>query len=540
MMTVSPKSDYCLNEESNCEGLSLIASDRMHDLENYISRGKRSYDHYGFDGNLYSAFREVYAENRNVLDAMELSIKDRHCTKLFYNYENTVDQIQGFLDEEVGSHLWNVNVRVGCALVKESLKIRNLKPIMVDEAEDCFKVWTNPKASAGAIKIGSSKRDCFKDCFDASRRIRSRIRRGKDFDSISIPCVMFHRAQISGFNELSTYSPELLKKKDRFIWGMDGGTVTVEGQYAKVLIQHLSENWYNYAGGKDPETLRQLIGRCYEKKNNWTSIDYSKFDQTIPSWLLKYCFDMVKEFFDEEYWTELDWICYNFINTRVAIPGKGIYQKHHGIPSGSNFTQIIGSMANAIMMLSYVASCSRSTSFQQKMDYVRKEVSVPSGDMLAMFVMGDDNLVFTASEIDLDNLSKYVHAVFGVNVNPTKCDQGGAHSYPTFLKRVWKRGGEWQDPLYLTVNSIHPEHKRTYNGYSEWHIMYGFYLTYSYAFPSWVSERYLIDKMERFGGVQALECIPKKDLPGIFKSFGDDALKMMAIRAERLLQEMSA
>jgi hypothetical protein len=214
----------------------------------------------------------------------------------------------------------------------------------------------------------------------------------------------------------------------------------------------------------------------------------------------------------------------------------GIFQKHRGIPSGSNFTQVVGSMANMIMFLSYLAS-SATGEFQDKLDYVRRLVGRKVGDtwQLTLFVMGDDNLAFTSKQLDMQAFSEYVGRVFGVKIQPSKCSSGTCYDYPDFLKREWRERGEWQDPIYLLVNVCHPEHVRKYDGYSPWHILYGLYLTYSESFPVEWTERRFVEMMEQNGGVKALANVPRHELPGVLRAFGDKAISRMMDRAERLL-----
>lgn len=518
------------------EGLSVLTSEQKAAIERHLSRVKPSFENWMFDGGLYDALKIVFHENESVTKAMWDSIQDHRCTKSFYDVPATLDQFDEFEKPEPENALWNVNLRAACAVVKEQMKLTPQQPHLLSREEDVEVICTNMKASAGLINIGKSKRDSVECIFQTGKAIKRMIEHGKPADMIQIPAQVFHRAQISGFiDESGNYDGDLLKKKDRFVWGLDGATVTVEGQYAKPIIEHISRSWFGYAGGKEPELLRANIARCKEAKNYWASIDYSKFDQTVPSWLIGWCFNTLKGCFQQQYHSELDWIAYNFVNTKVAIPGRGIKSKIKGIPSGSNFTQVIGSMANAVMALSYVASTCTAGEFQDKVRYVKEVVGVRKSSDISMFVMGDDNLLFTSEKLDLQDFAAYVHRVFGVKINAEKCASGSRYQDPEFLKREWRRFGEYQDPCRLAVNVIHPERRRSYEGYSPWHIIYGLYLTYNLSFPRNVSERYLAEQMDANGGIKALESIPRSDLPGVMRAFGDDAIRRMVLRAERLV-----
>lgn len=44
-----------------------------------------------------------------------------------------------------------------------------------------------------------------------------------------------------------------------------------------------------------------------------------------------------------------DYLVWNFINTKLTFPSGDTYRKSHGIPSGSAFTSLIGSICNMII-----------------------------------------------------------------------------------------------------------------------------------------------------------------------------------------------
>jgi hypothetical protein len=409
---------------------------------------------------------------------------------------------------------------------------------------DVSEIWTNKSASAGAIGTGSKETNEVA-CLEAAFKLKEMISEGKPFDEIWIPAIAFHRAQLGHLTKVVDgriqYSYEGVMK-DRFIWGLDGGTVTVEAQYARPLIDHFMKHWYGYSGGDSSEKLRQKIRECRPEKH-WISADFSKFDQTIQPWVIEDVFSIIKEFFDPQYHQELDWICYNFINTYVVYSGGRIAQKHRGIPSGSNFTQVVGSMCNALMMLTFISSrAGHDVSFDERCRYVERELNVKSSVLNdtgkhSMFVMGDDNLMFTRTKIDIEVLSKYVHRVFGTTIHPEKTDFGGHRDFPIYLKREWRGDGEYREPIELAINVCHPERNREYDTYSCWHIMYGLYLTYTKAFTGTINERFLIKKMNEHGGIERLLSLNPNDLPGSLRAMGNNVGKYLYSHAKNLLGE---
>lgn len=289
----------------------------------------------------------------------------------------------------------------------------------------------------------------------------------------------------------------------------------------------MARAWREYAGGKDPLEIRQAIREI--RKNWWISIDYSHFDATIPSWLIKDCFSIIKEFFDAKYHSELDWICHNFIHSKI-VTKTGIVTVNKGIPSGSNFTQVVGSMCNFLMMMSFVMKTMDLT--QCSISYVKKAVG--DGVSLNMQLMGDDNLIATSSGmLDIAKLSTYVGKNFGVVINPEKCSSGRPYTYPEFLRREWLEDGERAPIMRILLDLTHPEHDRLYDEYSEWHILYGIVLTYRKSFDATTLD-FVYEQMKQYGGIQSLLRVHPRDLPGVYRAFGYKGSQIMLGQIEDL------
>lgn len=522
---------------------SVLTSGQMHDLCDWYGSDRPDKHRWYVDWRLLDAFKEIWeTENwKENIEQLRLSAKDKNLTKCFYNQVPTVSNWLHFIDKSVDRPDFrrNENFRVAHNLLRKSLKIKKLEPINLT-LENLDLIWSNKEASVGATNPRHTKDESRHECLSEAELIRSKIQSGIDFSEIWVPYVAFHRAQLGNLvseDGKYTYEP---KEKDRLVLGEAGGSVTLEGCYASPLIKHMTNNWYSYSGGDDPNQTRRKIRESGESKY-WTSLDFSKFDQTVQAWLIEDVFSIIKEFFDPKYHKELDWICYQFINSWLVMPGGRIEQKHRGIPSGSNFTQVVGSMCNAMVILTYLASRKQGASTEEKMRYVEMELGFTRKSKvrecdLTMFVMGDDNLLFHRSKIDLVNLNKYVHRVFGMEVHPEKVDDYfKSGKYPKYLKRVWKDRGEYRNPLELAINVCHPERERTYDNYSEWHIMYGLYLTYRLSFPRGLNEKFLLRKMEEHGGVKRLLDLKGPNLPGVFRTFGDEYRWGLYHRAKNLL-----
>lgn len=97
------------------------------------------------------------------------------------------------------------------------------------------------------------------------------------------------------------------------------------------------------------------------------TLDWSAFDSSIPRFLIYAAFDILRSMlrFDAyslrgetiegkiksyQFKRLFDKIIKNFIYTKIMLPDGTVYQKEHGIPSGSQFTSLIGSIVNALVV----------------------------------------------------------------------------------------------------------------------------------------------------------------------------------------------
>lgn len=206
-------------------------------------------------------------------------------------------------------------------------------------------------------------------------------------------------------------------EKTRLIWGYPAHHAFAEGVFAMPFINFFKEN-------QTPYTIWAKLYRGDFKKimgsrraeNIWLGLDFSSFDAHVPAWLIRDAFKILEECIDfESYehwgkptdpsalrrlWRE---IVNYFINTPIQID-KDVYKKTHGIPSGSYFTQIIGTLCNAIMC-NYV--------IESRQQYFH----------------GDDSLL-EVSGVDLPSVAAQFKHLFGAIVNPAKCELS---PHPTYL-----------------------------------------------------------------------------------------------------------
>lgn len=471
-----------------------------------------------FDGQLLDVVKKyvypfISSDQRMNIDR---AIHEPSITKAFYNVEAMDEGLNHFRGSEVKSCFWNKHYKSSLLALAGKFKGEILRPIVYNCVDDYVVNLTNKRASAGAIAAGSKFRNA-ELTFKVFNLMKSAIQKGI---YCNIPAMTFHRAQISKYVQKGVLTPDSVKYKDRVVWGLDAATIAIESQYALPMMELFSHKEF-YAGGKSPLQLRSLIASSRNDYPYWTSLDFSVFDQTVPSWMIYDVFKIIKSLFPERCKQELNWIADNFVHTKIVTHRGEMFQKHKGIPSGSFFTQLVGSMCNYLIIstfLSYYSEC-----FEQL--YYRKHYQTN------MVVMGDDNLVFTDLPIDVNILSVYVKKMFGMTVNPEKTDSGFRNDPPKFLKRQWFVGGEGRDLVELLVNSLHPERRRVLNVAQTKALLFGLMLTYNYSFPQicYVMFKRSISKEE----ILYMKTLSTKDLPGSFRAYGTRAWDILLSLLEK-------
>jgi hypothetical protein len=337
-----------------------------------------------------------------------------------------------------------------------------------------------------------------------------------------------------------------MKYKDRSVMGEDGGSVAVQGQYAVVLMAALCANFNQYAGGKSSAVLRNFID-YYCRGKYWVSTDMSKFDQHLPSWLISAAFHLIKRCFPVEYQRELDWIEYDFIHKKVIGYDGRLWSKEKGIPSGNNFTQIVGSICNLLMILTFLAS-RKQGDIRAKREYLAEELRPEHNgrrQYATVLAMGDDNIIFTMHPFPIEAYATYAKKVFGMTVNAEK-SSSGLNKAPEFLKRSWTKWGEWREPLEFFIQLIHPENPRHYEeeGYSVYHILYGLYQTYQAMMSKYWTEEELIRGMVKSGvGMEPLLTLgrnSRQHVPGSLRIMSDVERRILYDRATRIATRLTA
>jgi len=295
---------------------------------------------------------------------------------------------------------------------KHFVKLRgSLVPFHPDEVLRTLK-WT---ASAGAPHFTSKKEAIVGWKYDKDKV-------GKD------PCVAYYRTQARQ-NEKGEW-----RQKVRLVWGYPLDTTISEGKYARPVIEKLVQSKTPYAMGLPTRDIGARLNYISWKPYSGT-FDWSGFDNTVSEKLIRTAFAVVKSFFKEGSVDEGEWrkIVNYFIFTPILMPdGRVYYGKRSGIPSGSYFTGIIGTIVNLIL-IEYLT-------LEQGLDIYSDNI----------LVMGDDSIVGLHEKLDLKRMARVALSSFGMNLHQEKQRFNRNARVLEFLSHQWK-GGRCFRPITTSV-----------------------------------------------------------------------------------------
>lgn len=383
-------------------------------------------------------------------------------------------QIDRFSERHVSSKITFPAYRAALAYVNNRMP-RNLLPLQFSTDEDIVEAIPRKDTNAGLTGILTGRKlkgDNLEEIFPRWKAAMEEALTLGTFNTIDLGGV---RTQNSSPFEKDGQVKEgdafPKPSKTRLILMVDMMRIITSLMFAKPLQNALVHaSWY--AGGKTPLELRRRVHDIGEKCNYWYSLDYSHFDASIPGWLIRDAFSLLKSCFrsvNDDIWNVM---VHDFVNKTLVRPNGDLVTAHDGIPSGDMFTQIIGSLCNYIMIVTYLFSR-----------------NIKAFDTITM---GDDNLLGVYYPLDLDDLANYMHNMFGAVINPLKADEGRKQDPPYFLSREWRRDGEWRHPNVLLAKIAYPERMRQFDDKATpADVIYSYCLT----FPIGMAE--LID-MSRF------------------------------------------
>ncbi|KAI4493282.1 hypothetical protein M0802_009450 [Mischocyttarus mexicanus] len=274
-----------------------------------------------------------------------------------------------------------------------------LRPLTLEEAAQNVP----PRASPGLPYIitheGYTNRDIIETCFDEIKEFWDRYREVQH--GIIPDCAAIARSKICSVdvNEV------------RPTWAMPICVILQEARFAVPLLKALEEQKCCTNAGYGCEILKggmmwlnNEISICKKRYGPIKMLipKYDDFNARVPAWLIREVFNIVKEKFhltvgDDSQFQKC--ISY-FTSTSIRDPEGRRFFKTHGIPIGSMFTDIIGTLIH--MVITWIAT-----------EELYNEYP------LLEFFFSDNNVICYRENMDIDviDYAKYMYRVFGLTIN---------------------------------------------------------------------------------------------------------------------------
>lgn len=240
----------------------------------------------------------------------------------------------------------------------------------------------------------------------------------------------------------------LLAPKTRLVWMAPLATTIVGSLFSKPVLQGL-ERRRPFVWGLHNVEKGAIIGEMESRFEYIYSLDFSKFDSTVPARMIDDAFRVVRTHLDldEKQETLFQRYINDFIHSRIIAPDGEVYQKHHGVPSGSAFTGIIDSIVNLILISYMWLKC---TGYALDHDRV--------------LVMGDDVVVASHTRLEMSQLATAASELgFELSVEKstiTKTRQPSVGYFDNrthFLGHTWVFGTPHRPAIELEKRMAFPE-----------------------------------------------------------------------------------
>jgi len=245
--------------------------------------------------------------------------------------------------------------------------------------------------------------------------------------------------------------------KGRLVWGSPLATTILSASFAKAAYKGLVRR-HCFSYGYQKAEVGAYLSEFQALTKRVYCLDFSGFDSTVPAFVIGDAFEILRSHLSmttEE--TDLFYRLTNdFIHSRIVLPDASMYQKHRGIPSGSPFTSVIGSICN-LLILNYIWIKLTGVALREN----------------RVLVLGDDSVVATNSNVSLDDIARVANEL-GMEVSVTKSKIAARGDRVEFLGHEWENGRPHRPKRDVVIRLVFEEKHRPRDVTMTSMRMYGF------------------------------------------------------------------
>ncbi|QED42888.1 ORF1 [Rhodiola cryptic virus 2] len=256
----------------------------------------------------------------------------------------------------------------------------------------------------------------------------------KNVINTMVPDVGYTRTQLTDLTE---------KTKIRNVWGRSFHYILIEGLTADPLIRMFQRNNTFYHIGRDPlDSVPKVLSEI-SKQSKWLyAIDWKQFDATVSRFEINAAFDILLELIDfpnAETYTAFEISRQLFIHKKIAAPDGHVYWVHKGIPSGSYFTSIIGSIVNRL-----------------RIEYLWRTLTGKGPKVC--YTQGDDSISGDDELILPEDFARIANQI-GWILNPDKTEYSTIPRDVSFLGRTMTGGMNTRSTIKCLRLLVYPEYE---------------------------------------------------------------------------------
>lgn len=251
--------------------------------------------------------------------------------------------------------------------------------------------------------------------------------------------------------------------KTRAIWGKSFGVLIMQAIFFRNLWNYYLEGTspcaYKYTafhrGYRNLQVDLEKAGYSPRTGGQLLSIDFKKYDTSIPPWLIFAVYDIFAGYLDFSKYMhhgtpnpdktrKLYWrLAKECVNTRFRMPDGYEFIKHGGVDSGSFDFQLIECVCTWVMI-----------------NYALRKLGRRS---LFCSVLGDDSitLVDDKGPVSLAQISSIIQETFGVVVSPEKSGITYDLAQCKFLGRYCRNGSPYRDTAEVILAALYPSRTDT-------------------------------------------------------------------------------